>query len=348
MIYNLKYELEAKNTMLKKLFIKLIKIIISAAIALTALTAFCFFYSNPPIHYATPDGPTDYKWASDRFRSQATEGFSFGKTNNEGYFNTENHYAGETIDILIMGSSQMEAANVMPTESTAALLGKKLNDKTVYNIGTSGHYLPTCAANLESALTTYEPRSFVIVQTDNLLFSDDELIQALECTVPEIPSYNTGIIGILQHNCFLRHLYHQGKNYTDKTPVDTEPVQQQTADYGAVTNRGLLSQLLSNMASKVSAHGAKLLIIYNPWTGISADGSLVVKGNPSEVDQYREICAENGILFLDMTGRFISEYEQNFTLPYGFSNTAVGTGHLNRYGHAMIADELFKLISEVE
>ena len=177
MVYNLKYELEAKNTMLKKLFIKLIKIIISAAIALTALTAFCFFYSNPPIHYATPDGPTDYRWAANRFRSQATEGFSFGKTNNEGYFNTENHYAGETIDILIMGSSQMEAANVMLTESTAALLGKKLNDKTVYNIGTSGHYLPTCAANLESALTTYEPRSFVIVQTDNLLFSDEELIQ---------------------------------------------------------------------------------------------------------------------------------------------------------------------------
>ncbi len=48
-----------------------------------------------------------------------------------------------------------------------------------------------------------------------------------------------------------------------------------------------------------------------------------------------------------MGARFLREYEENHLLPYGFANSAVGKGHLNRYGHAMIADELYKLMEGV-
>jgi hypothetical protein len=54
----------------------------------------------------------------------------------------------------------------------------------------------------------------------------------------------------------------------------------------------------------------------------------------------------NGVLFVDMTGVFISAYNTRRDLPYGFLNTAVGVGHLNKNGHAIIAVELFKRIQE--
>ncbi|MBR0279256.1 MAG: hypothetical protein IJQ75_04680, partial [Synergistaceae bacterium] len=56
---------------------------------------------------------------------------------------------------------------------------------------------------------------------------------------------------------------------------------------------------------------------------------------------------ENGIYFLNMAGRFLEEYEKDYTLPYGFANTSVGKGHMNVHGHRMFADEIYKLIQRI-
>ena len=45
-----------------------------------------------------------------------------------------------------------------------------------------------------------------------------------------------------------------------------------------------------------------------------------------------------------MSDRFLKEFNEGYILPYGFVNSTVGSGHLNRYGHAMIADEIYKRI----
>ena len=45
-----------------------------------------------------------------------------------------------------------------------------------------------------------------------------------------------------------------------------------------------------------------------------------------------------------MTDRFVKEYEENHIIPYGFSNTTPGDGHINSAAHKMIAEELAKVI----
>ena len=47
-----------------------------------------------------------------------------------------------------------------------------------------------------------------------------------------------------------------------------------------------------------------------------------------------------------MTDIFINEYNESSTLPHGFINTSVGTGHLNKDGHRMIAEALARAIKE--
>ena len=42
------------------------------------------------------------------------------------------------------------------------------------------------------------------------------------------------------------------------------------------------------------------------------------------------------------------EYNQNYILPHGFINSSIGNGHLNKYGHKMLAEELYKIIEEVK
>ena len=90
-----------------------------------------------------------------------------------------------------------------------------------------------------------------------------------------------------------------------------------------------------------------VIILYHPPVTIEPDGTLTLGDDREQAEAFREICETNGIQFLDMGARFLREYEENHLLPYGFANSAVGKGHLNRYGHAMIADELYKLMEGV-
>ena len=59
---------------------------------------------------------------------------------------------------------------------------------------------------------------------------------------------------------------------------------------------------------------------------------------------FTEVCKTQGIIFVDMTHALIEGFENKHILPHGFSNTYVGSGHINAYGHKMVADELLKVL----
>lgn len=45
-----------------------------------------------------------------------------------------------------------------------------------------------------------------------------------------------------------------------------------------------------------------------------------------------------------MYDTYAREYKEKLVLPYGFSNTKPGYGHLNEAGHQMVADVLYPLL----
>ena len=100
----------------------LLKLFISIILAFIILTIFCYFYYNIPSHKKVLDNSTDYKWESNKFYSRGTEGFAFGKTNNDGYINIEDYNEDTDVDILILGSSHMESYEVLLNETTTSQL----------------------------------------------------------------------------------------------------------------------------------------------------------------------------------------------------------------------------------
>ncbi len=323
----------------------------AGALALLLLTLFCLVYFNVPVHYDNKDGGTDYKWEPNKFYSRWTEGFSFGKTNNEGFNNPFDRAPDDPVDVLVMGSSHMEGFQLRTEDSVAAKLGNLLPGKTVYNIGISGHDFPTCCCNFEAALETYRP-ACAVIETASCLFGDSALDRAVQGTVPEIASHNGGLTGILQRNQFLRLLYTQMTHYLNKRPADTaDAVPAAAAENAAVNdaanNEALLSALLEKLRAAAEKHGAKVVVLYHPALILNADGTLTMNESRAAVDQVAAVCAENGIAFLDMGARFRRDYEETRLLPYGFINTPAGSGHLNAHGCALIADELFRLLGEV-
>jgi hypothetical protein len=112
----------------------LLKILAAGCVAVLILSVPCLVYYNVPIGIPSREGVTDYANEPYKHYSRAVEGFGYGRINNEGYNNLKD-YNGQRIDILIMGSSQMEGYQISQRKIAVALLNNLFDDsKYVYNI----------------------------------------------------------------------------------------------------------------------------------------------------------------------------------------------------------------------
>lgn len=184
------YDNEIRESYMK--YLKYIgKVIIAGILALILLSVFSYVYSFSGLHVYNESGATDCKWMPHQYKSNMTERFSWLRMDANGFNNVSAHMENG-IDILLMGSSHMEAVNIDPNENTGYLLKEMLPDKVTYNIGISGHTIYTCVQNLRDALNEYDPSDYVIIET-NTIYMDEESVNAvISDTYPEIPSYDSG------------------------------------------------------------------------------------------------------------------------------------------------------------
>jgi hypothetical protein len=311
-------------------------------IAFLVLTLLCFVYYHIPVHGDSQTGATDYVWEAHAYYNKMTEGIGYGRMNNEGFNNLQD-FNGQNIDILLMGSSQMEGTNVPQTRASAVLLNYFLKEnKFAYNIGMSGHNFIHSASNLETAVRRYKPRDYVVIETMSIMFDAKSLDDVLENTVKRIPSYEHGLIYFLQKIPYLRLLYFQYKNIRGQTEDD------ELVKVASPMNKNIYTQKLNAVMARLRQisedNNVKPLIFYHPRLILNKDGSASADTSGEYLDVFKNACAANGVSFIDMTEVFINAYNTRHILPHGFLNTAVGAGHLNKNGHAMIAAELFSHI----
>lgn len=108
------------NSKILKISRVLIKYGTAGVFSLIILSAFCFVYDFSGVHISNPSGSTDYKWESGQWKADMLEGMAWFRMDDNG-FNNVDAEDGD-LDILLMGSSHMEAVQVDPTENTAYLL----------------------------------------------------------------------------------------------------------------------------------------------------------------------------------------------------------------------------------
>lgn len=318
-----------------------VKTIIAAAVAFVILNLICFFYYNLSIHSESKTGSTDYVWEQNKFYSRGTEGFAWGKTDDNGF---NNLYAVERgdIDVLVMGSSHMEAFNVAQNKSASYVLNKKFHDADidlqVYNIGISGHTLARCLNNAENAVKEFKPNKYVVIETSSVRPDAEDIKDAVDCDLNPIESNNRGIIGRLQKLPFLRRLYGQIKSVLGDN--DNE-------DKSADVDENF-EKLLSRVVGTMEENNIQLIIVYNCAVEIDETGKVMEQQEIGPIQKFKEVCDKNDVVFVNMHQAFSDYYKDTNRLPRGFSNSDAGSGHLNRYGHEVLADELFEIICRQE
>ena len=328
----------------KKICFWFLKAAAAFILSLIAVNLCCLLYYNIPAHYDNPSNATDYKFEASTYFSRWTpEGLSHGKTNNDGFLNLLD--AGEKeVNILFMGSSHGEGYNVNMDENTVAVLNDRLDGKMyAYNIATSSHTLLINLKNLEAALETYQPTDYVIIEFPNIQMDIKKIQATLDETVARLPSQNSELTALLQKIPYFRLLYSQlvsaQKAETDPAEAETKPTQPDQAYSQA------LNTLLEKAGETAKKHQVKLILLYHSHPQLEQDGSLIVTEKTDYLKAMETACDMNQIQFINMTDIFITKYNETHRLPYGFINTAVGVGHLNRYGHQWIGETLYKAIT---
>lgn len=276
------------------------------------------------------------------------EGFAWMRMNEDGFNNTFNLGDVDHVDILLMGSSHMEAVNVSKDTNTGYLLNNEGNlDLVTYNIGMSGHTIYQCVSNLNNAVKYYDPTEFIVIETDRVLLDEDKMNEVIEGTFPIISSHDRGLIYKVQKYvpCFLP-LYRELGNWiavnnNDKTTfVSGEELERE----GSEEYETILCSFFDKIVD--SAEGRKVIILYQHETPLDNDGVLKPE-NIDGLDVFQAECYEHNIELIDMFDDFCKEFENNHTFAHGFTNTEVGVGHLNVTGHRLVANRLETVIKEL-
>ncbi len=311
-------------------------IVIAAIISFIILNAFSFLYYNIPPRVDDESGSVDYKWPASSFYSRGTEGIAWGKVNNDGFNNLIDYDESLDIDILLMGSSHLEGFTVAQKFNVANILNDNTNYLT-YNISISEHTLLNCISNLESAIKKYKPNKYVVIETMNVSFYDSEIDNCLNGE-GKLSSFSSHLTDFLQNFKYLKLLFTQYNNTKGhKTGLKNE---------GAITNRDSLTKVLSQAKETCDKYGIDLIILYHPTLSFDNDGNVNAVYIREDMDIFKNACIENNIHFISMEETFINEYKTNKVLPHGFNNTVPGSGHLNKYGHEMIAMEIKKFVED--
>ena len=215
----------------------------------------------------------------------------------------------------------------------------------VYNIGISGHTIYRCVDNISSAIESFKPTSYIVIETNRIRLDANEMEAVISGhAVRESASAGGRVMSILQRIPAFKPLYSQFDAWRaqDRKPMAVQSVVSSEGDDYYTT----LEAFLRIVGDAAETDGIKAIIFYDPPQEFDKDGNLDYFHTDEDVTLFRKACEQNNIVFVDMTDTFAAAYQADHTLAHGFVNTGIGIGHLNRDGHRMIAEALAAEIVE--
>ncbi len=321
----------------KSIFLWIVKAFVAGVVAVFVLSAVAFFYNYTGMHIANPTKATDYSWQKNQIMFNMKEGFSFVKMDENG-FNNSASVADKPVDILLMGSSHMESYQVNGDENCGYLLNEYLPEYYTYNIGVSGHTIYRIADNIDDALAEHKPSKYVLIETNTVWLDCHKMNEVISGNASAIESYDSGILFYLQKIPAFKPIYNQLDNWLHILPASDNYPSGETVvpdEY-----KPTLLKFLSVIGDNAERHGVTPIIFYAPNEFLNDDATVTYQTDDKYLEIYKEVCEELNIVFVDLSDSFASLYNEQKILAHGFPNSAVGTGHLNKYGHKAVAETL--------
>ena len=329
------------------------KFIAASIVAVLILSLIFSVYYLVPLRVENPDHNTDYKWESGAPWIRMEEGVSAGKYDANGFNNAE---VVDNPDVLILGSSHMEAANVPQNANTGFYLSQMLDGKlSVYNMGISGHSFAKICQYMPQTLEVYDivPKH-IIIETSGTGISQNDADSILNHSVPVTKVSDNQLLNLMQRVPFFRVMYYQLDGGLIKKMSDTGTTQTATQQKNndAVSEKTEIDkapydEVFSYLETLQEEYNTQIIIFYHPNEQFNADGTVSFPHDDT-YDVFAESASEHNIAFVDTTVEFEAMYAEEYSVPHGFITGKLGEGHLNSNGHYAVAKSLYQAITEME
>lgn len=332
------------------------KIVLAGIVATAILSGLMCFYDLLPVREPNPKGNTDYVWPANAPWVKLTEGISWGRFDAAGYNNAQ---VVENPDIIILGSSHMEATNVFTNQTVGARLGEMLDGRySVYNMGIAAHDFIKICQYLPINLQLYEKTpKIVVLETMKVTVTEKDARQAMDPNVKGQESFATGIMGMLQKVPFFRCVYHQtqyglldifmnNRGTAAARAEDGDLAVEEDAAAETVDEQPY-DQLFQYLGELEKEYGTQIVIFCHPRETLDETEGVVYRPTAA-LRAFAKYAEKYGIDFIDMTGAFEEMYRADRLLPHGFVTGEAGEGHLNADGHRAVAEELYRLVEKLE
>lgn len=278
-----------------------------------------------------------------------TEGRGIYHVDNKGYVNLSAPL--EENGIIVVGASHTQGKEVKFGKRYTDILNKRLavSEKTlkVYNVSQDGYFFPDIVKGFKCITGEFPKAGTIIIEIGATEFDEAALADAAAQRIYNENENGENIVQGLSVKKYLtlkvkeispllsllkqqyKSIYSNDKN--DKTVSD-----EMDLDY----YKNILDKDLRLIRSE---YAGNLIIMYHPVVELDKKGNLIADSSVTD-KLFADLCKKNNIIFADVTAAFIKAYNNDYSVPYGFNNTSMCSGHLNETGHKIIADELYDIL----
>ena len=321
-------------------------------IAFVILNCVCFIYYKPSAWITRKDGVTDGVRRPYSITVMGTEGYGVTKLDANGFAN-DNKPLIENGYVLAMGAFHTQGKEVGSGKKYTDILndyiiGNENEQLAVYNVASDANYLPSLIKRFAAGIEEFPNASTVILEIGSTNYEEALIKDSLE----QVRYNENETAEALFSNCdIFTKLKKNGKEYIplyalmqknmralNKEEKITIDVKYDTDEYSE----------LMDCAMKLirSEYDGNILFVYHPKVEICENGALVCNRDET-VKTFKKICEDNNIFFVDTGDAFIEHYAETCEVPYGFSNTTMGTGHLNETGHKILANVIYEELRRI-
>ncbi len=297
-----------------------------------------------PYYHYTPGIPLEFNGTSEIYYPgsvfyQASEGCSYGRFDANGYYNPAGSEDRDDY-VLVMGSSHTMGKEVTNGKNYCRILEDKYHIP-VYNMSMDGHLYTDVISGFSAAIRQFPDSSSIVIETAFTEYDIDDLKDALKQREYDEAMTGKVIAGNMKGFALLKSKIQTWFPYRILLKQRIRALKTDKDEPNTGTGEEYLKALNDTMQLMRKDYDKPIMILYHPSLSIDKSGAAhAAVDNEETLELFRSSCEQNNIKFIDMTDAFVSHYSENNVLPHGFMNTSMGTGHLNRTGHVLVAERL--------
>lgn len=331
--------------------------ILAIAIAFALANVLILPYWYTPGWVSRDHGATPAIYHGNQIVINGYEGYGYSTVDSRGYLNENKPLADEVV--LVLGCSHTKGIEVPLGQRYTDLLNDKLSGGDdsklyVYNMAIDGFYFPQIAQGFGAAMQEIPSARSVIIEIPTTEYSPTDFAglstprQYSADFTGTTAFYNVGrkakLQVLLKEALPLASLY-LSKQFvfeeSTKTPFFYHASASEEAPFPL--NAKETYQIAIDNAFRYIRNNwdGELIVYYHPKVQLLEDGSITVIDSIT-VPWFIEIATKYDVKIIGAGGEWLSAYEANYTIPYGFANTSPGDGHLNADGHRISAELIYK------